>query len=225
MKKIYVLTLFFLFLCFGSACQSKTLTLDDVMSVLYDIEVDYRRIAAYQTFPDFEGDDNEILSFKYPLGVYLHKSNNYQFSDYKLFINTHYFYDTRSMRRIQHNSAILTFDDFKPLLNEHLTVIDFDLLNMTALLSLLASCETPLTYSVHRQTYELRGVLKVNDSDSSLYKSINLTFSKDKLLNLSIRYEQGFASTKQTSNYLYGTHYDFSDFFDVEFPELDLFTP
>ena len=222
MKKLMIIFIFLsVFLLLGCT-KTQQITLLEAQSVFSGIDIDFQSINAYETYEHLPYDRNELFQM-HPdthhviLHIYTSSLADNPL-DYKVYLTPTFFYLTQTMQKLEHNLIIHSFFDYQPLFLSHLQIIDFQLINLPYLRSLIDS-DIDVSVSKSKHIYELKILMSTHqDKNEYLY----IRYDQNQLLGIDLQFEAHFESTKQVSNYLYGKHISFYPI-QLDFPDLNLF--
>jgi hypothetical protein len=230
MKKI-ILIICFLSVLFLSACnQTKPIDQESIHEYLEELSIQTNVMTATSVFyhNQYKMDRIESIDMNHEQDILLHLiiSGDYAIleRDVQVLITEDYIYTTEEMEKIAHQMDTSNPDILWQFIDQYFVIIQKDNFTSQSVDNLGQSLINP-TIGKQAKAKMLRGqdVDQQGVADDQV-KMIEIIFSTSSILEIHIKSEYLFKSTKSESNYASGIHYYFGEPPFQAFPNLSLFS-
>ncbi len=224
MKKVLISVLLILTLFTNLACrQQPTVDAQFVSEVFLDLEIECTHLFINHVNQSSNPpiDLIEMLDQSDRDAIIIHIIDSTNNLDYQILITPEYFYDTRTMTKIE-NTYPNTDEGRIEAILAYTSLIDFEFLEISNLYN-LAQRLVSRTYTKTRLHHTLRGELLDTNYPDNQKEFAEFVIADEQLVELHFRLEEDFQSTKKENNYVAGIHYYFSNQMPLEFPSLSQF--
>jgi len=229
MKKI-ILFICLISVLFVSACnKTKPIDIKTIDELLQGLSIETNVMTVTSVFYDnqFKMDIVESINMNHSNGIHLHLiisgENTSMERDVQVLITQGYVYTTEGMKKMAHQMDLTDHDILWQFINQYFVYIQKDLYTSNDIHELGQSLIHP-TLGKLANSKKLRGQ-DPNQSEvlENQVRMIEICFSSSRILEVHLRTESLFESTKDKNNYIYGTHYYFGEPPYEDFPNLTLF--
>ncbi|MBE0700156.1 MAG: hypothetical protein IH571_00560 [Acholeplasmataceae bacterium] len=185
-----------------------TIDLSTLMATNLSIQQDY----SIDTVIFYDARDSEAVK----IHVIVSSENTDMQADFMMMITPLYLYSTKTMRKTTHGINLQDQAAYEAYMLELTEWIDLSFFIPSHLKDL---SDTLINHQLTRvqKTYRLEAM--VPNFEGERVRFI-FELSNKQLKEFHERHEADFESTKQRNNYLYGSHFYFSDEIDIDFPSL-----
>lgn len=227
MKKILCMLL--VCLLFLSGCiQIKEVSPQEVEDIIHTLVLDYHNmmISEVAYIEDQKIDRIIMYTFVPNVALIFHVVEGYdtEYVDYKIKITQDYIYYEQTMEKETHNYLISNIAQAQDIIENFVEWVDFSEIMQSYLLNLTSSMLNPSLETIRKQYSLFARLMTTENLPAGQAYSIEIVYENARVKEIHYRLQALFDSTKQQSNYISGRHYHFTQAFDLDFPNINLFS-